>query len=171
MGKNGWYTSAVTVTWFWVDSQSLDASNCPATTTDAQQGSSVVIGGSCTDSVGHSGTSSVTVKIDTTPPVVTLTGVKNGATYMLGKAPQAACTTADPLSGVGLHAGTVIAGGNPDGSGVVTATCTGGQDNAGNVAPDFTAHYTVVYEFGGFIAPKVGSTLPATNKTISAGSG
>jgi len=167
VGKNSWYISGVTVSWYWVDSQSLDPLKCPDTTTDAQQGSSVVISGSCTDTAGHIGTSSVTVPIDTTPPVVHLTGVRNGATYMLGKVPLPACTTADSLSGVGLHAATVIAGGNPDGSGVVMVTCTGGQDQAGNVAPDLNAHYTVVYEFGGFLAPKVGASLPATNKTIS----
>ena len=164
---NGWYTSGVTVSWYWVDSQSLDQATCPPTTTGSQQGLAVTISGSCTDSVANTGTSSVVVKIDTTPPAVAVTGVLNNGTYPLGKAPIPACTTADALSGVALHAAELISGGQPDGAGVITATCSGGQDNAGNIAATIRARYTVVYEFGGFAAPKVGATLKSTAATIS----
>jgi uncharacterized protein YjbI with pentapeptide repeats len=167
LGTNGWYTSGVTVSWYWVDSQSIDPAQCPPTTTGSQQGSAVTISGSCTDSLASTGTSSVVMKIDTTPPAVALTGLVNNGTYPLGKAPTPACTTADALSGVALHAGELISGGQPDGAGVFTVTCSGGQDNAGNIAALISAHFTVVYEFGGFLAPKVGGTLKSSAKTIS----
>jgi len=120
-GDNGWYTSGVTVTWYWVDSQSLVPASCPATTSDADQGAAVAVSGSCTDSAGHTGTASVTVPIDTTPPVVALTGMRDGATYPLGDAPLPACTTSDALSGVADNAVTSILGGRSDGSPVAAA--------------------------------------------------
>lgn len=167
LGTNGWYTSGVTVSWYWVDSQNMDPASCAPTTTDATEGSVVTISGSCTDALSITGTASKVVKIDSAPPVVTLTGLRDNGTYMLGKQPFPQCTTADALSGVALHAGTSITGGQPDGSGVFTVTCTNGQDIAGNVAAPITAHYTMVYEFGGFLAPKVGATLKSTAKIIS----
>jgi hypothetical protein len=70
-----------------VDSNSLVSASCPASTTSAQQGTAVVIKASCTDSAGNSGTGSVTAAIDTTPPKVTISAVKNGAVYLIGQVP------------------------------------------------------------------------------------
>jgi uncharacterized protein YjbI with pentapeptide repeats len=167
LGLNGWYTSGVTVTWHWVDSNSPDPASCPASTTTTEQGSAVVISASCTDISGNVGHSSLTVQIDTTPPVVSLTGFRNGATYPLSSRPLPACTTTDALSGVRLYAATTITGGRPDGTGKFTVTCTGAEDNAGNKGPDLSAGFTVVYLFGGFISPKVGATLSRSARTIT----
>jgi uncharacterized protein YjbI with pentapeptide repeats len=168
LGTNGWYTSAVTVSWFWVDSNALNPAHCPGSTTSAVQGSGVVISASCTDVSSNTSDASVPANIDTTPPTVALTRVRNGASYPLGQAPLAQCTTADAVSGVARNAGTTIMGGRPDGTGVFTVTCTGAADNAGNnQASTLTAHYTVLYEFGGFSAPKPGSTLKASTRTIT----
>jgi hypothetical protein len=164
-GNNGWYTSAVTVTWYWIDSNPLPA-DCPASTTSTGQGTNVVVSASCTDGSGHVGNGSAVFKIDTTPPVQKLTGFRNGGVYPLGREPLPACTTTDTLSGVALYGITTILGGRPDGTGVFIVTCSRGQDNAGNIAVTVSGHYTVVYDFGGFITPRVGSALRASAPTI-----
>ncbi|HZX94101.1 MAG TPA: PxKF domain-containing protein, partial [Myxococcales bacterium] len=105
---------------------------------------------------------------DTVPPAVVLGGVTEGAQYLLGTVPSATCTTTDDASGVRTRATLVIAGGDVNGVGSITATCTGAVDNVGNVAADVSVHYRVVaYVFGGFGPPvgtrgvvKAGSTLP-----------
>jgi hypothetical protein len=166
LGNNGWYTSGVTVTWYWVDSNSLDATKCPGSTTSTEQGAAVVISASCTDSSGNVGTGTLTVKIDTTPPVVTLGAVKKGGIYLLGQAPVATCTTTDALSGVAGNAVSSTSGGRPDATGVLTATCSLATDQAGNEAPPVSVKYRVVYAFGGFISPKPGAKLSPSNRKI-----
>jgi predicted extracellular nuclease len=105
---------------------------------------------------------------DTVPPAVAVTGVSEGAIYLLGTAPVAGCTTTDDASGVRTPATLVVTGGDADGVGAITATCAGAEDNVGNVAADVSVHYRVVaYVFGGFEPPlgkgqavKSGSTVP-----------
>jgi len=168
VGNNGWYTSAVTVTWYWVDSNSLVTAKCPSSTTTSQQGSAVVISGSCTDSAGNTASSSMTVKIDTTPPVVTLTGIRNGGIYQLDQPISSQCTTTDSISGVAKYAVDQWAiGARPDGSGVQLAECSGAEDEAGNVAPTVSVRYTVVYAFGGFLSPAPDAGLnPSARKIV-----
>ncbi|MGO8958909.1 MAG: pentapeptide repeat-containing protein [Streptosporangiaceae bacterium] len=167
VGNNGWYVSGVTVTWYWIDSNSLDSAKCAGTTSTTTQGSAVVIASTCTDSLGHVGNASVTVKIDTTPPALTITGLRKGGVYLLGLGPDAQCVTTDALSGVYLNAVTTTLGGRPDGTGVLTVTCSDAEDNAGNKAPTLAEKYTVLYAFGGFISPKVGSKLNAAKRQIA----
>jgi len=167
MGNNGWYTSGVTVTWYWIDSNSLVMDECPGSTSTTEQGFAVIISASCTDSSGNVGSGSLTVKIDTTPPVVTVTNVTRGAVYVFGDAPVAGCDTTDALSGVADHAISTTTGGRPDGTGVLTANCTDATDQAGNEAPPVSLKYQVVYAFGGFLSPKPGAKLsPSARKII-----
>jgi len=84
------------------------------------------------------------VNIDLTPPSVSVTGVTQGAIYNFGAVPAAGCNTTDALSGVDSSATVNIAGGNGHGEGQFTATCTGGTDKAGNLAPVASATYDVV---------------------------
>ena len=113
------------------------------------------------------------VKIDLTPPVVSVTGVTEGAIYALGSVPVAGCSTEDALSGVAAEAVINVTGGSPDGIGTFTATCSGGTDQAGNTAPETSVSYTVTpaaYNFTGFFPPvdnlpvlnvaKAGSAIP-----------
>ena len=167
LGNNGWYTSGVTVTWYWVDSNDLVAAQCPASTAKSTQGIAVTISASCTDNVGHVGHASLVEQIDTTPPTVTLTGVTSGAIYPYGPAQIASCLTTDAYSGVALHAASTTLGGRPDGTGVLTAECLGATDKAGNQAPTLTSTYQVLYAFGGFMSPPVGSTLNVSARTIN----
>jgi hypothetical protein len=167
MGNNGWYISGVTVTWYWIDSNSLVSAQCPSTTSTTEQGAAVVVSASCTDSSGNVGTGSLTVKIDTTPPVVTLNGVTPGGIYLLGQSPDGSCTTTDAISGVADYAVYTALGGRPDGTGVLTATCSNATDQAGNEAPTVSVKYQVVYAFGGFLSPKPGAKLsPSARKII-----
>jgi hypothetical protein len=97
--------------------------------------------------------------LDTTPPVTSVTGVADGATYDLGSVPQAGCSSTDDMSGVSTEATLTLTGGDEQGVGVFTATCSGAQDAAGNVALPVVVHYTVVnpvpgaYSFTGFFQP------------------
>jgi len=166
-GNNGWYTSGVTVTWYWVDSNSLVADECPVSTTSTEQGAAVDISTTCTDSDGNVGTGSLTVKIDTTPPVVTLGNVERGAVYLLDDAPVASCATTDALSGVAKYAISTTTGGRPDGTGVLTATCSGATDEAGNKAPPVSVKYQIVYAFGGFLSPRPGAKLNPSARKIT----
>jgi hypothetical protein len=107
----------------------------------------------------------VTVQIDKTAPVVTVTGVSNGASYTLGSVPTAGCSTTDALSGVATQATLSVTGGNADGTGSFTATCGGATDNAGNNG-SASATYTVAYNWTGFFQPV--DNLPVVN-TVNAG--
>ena len=95
----------------------------------------------------------VTVKIDKTAPVVTVGGVADKGSYVLGNVPTASCTTTDALSGVATNAHVQITGGTPSGVGSFTATCSGATDNAGNTTAPVSATYSVNYAFSGFMAP------------------
>jgi hypothetical protein len=161
LGGQGWYRSPVTVTWYWVDSNSLAVASCPVATTSAsgQQGTAVTITATCADSADHTGTGTLTAKIDLTPPVVTVLGPANGAEYQYPFSPPYGCTTTDALSGVAAYAGGPLTGGRTDGSGAFTFTCENGGDVAGNVAPPVSVHFRVVYDFGGYLSPKPGAEL------------
>ncbi|HEX2992636.1 MAG TPA: PxKF domain-containing protein [Anaerolineales bacterium] len=91
--------------------------------------------------------------IDTTPPTVTVTGVTEGSTYILGAVPQAGCSTTDEGSGVTVEASLSLSGGNTLGVGVFNATCSGALDNAGNPGNIATVSYSVTFQFTGFLAP------------------
>jgi beta-glucosidase len=71
-----------------------------------------------------------------------VTGVTDGASYPLGSVPAADCSTSDALSGVATEAAPSITGGNADGSGSFTATCSGATDLAGNTG-SASVTYTV----------------------------
>jgi uncharacterized protein len=96
------------------------------------------------------GSFGVTV-VDTTPPLVTLNGVNNGATYTLGAVHGASCSTSDTATGVAVQATLSVTGGTANGVGHFTAECSGAKDVAGNTAPSVRAEYDVHYIFSGFL--------------------
>ena len=146
----GWNNSDVTVSFSCGDDMSGVASCEPdATLTDDGADQSVV--GTAVDGAGNTSTATVSgIDIDETEPVVSVTGVTNGATYILGSVPTAGCSTSDALSGVKTHATAGAPAGGPVGS--VTVTCAGAQDNAGNTN-SASATYQVVYAWTGFFQP------------------
>jgi len=112
------------------------------------------------------GSFSITV-VDTTAPIVVLNGITNGATYTLGAVPAASCSATDSVTGIAVQATLSISGGTANSVGHFTATCSGAQDGAGNVAAPVSASYDVDYLFNGFFSPvsnnktfKLGSTVP-----------
>ena len=162
----GWNNTNVNVAYTCTDTGSLIASCGPNQTLTAE-GPAVPYSGTATDNAGNTRSTSGTVKIDKTAPTVAVTGVTNGASYVLGSVPAAACSTTDGLSGVATNA-TVSVTGGPVGS--VTATCSGGSDTAGNTGGSASATYSVVFAFSGFRQPvdnlptlnvaKAGSSVP-----------
>ncbi len=90
---------------------------------------------------------------DTISPFVTVTGVTEGSTYILGAVPQAGCSTTDEGSGVAVEASLSLTGGNSLGVGSFTATCSGALDNAGNQGNTAVVNYSVAFQFTGFTAP------------------
>ena len=146
LSTGGWYTSDVTVTWSVVDDESaISASTgCDATTVTAD---TTVTTFTCeATSAGGNSSQSVTIKRDATAPVVSVTGVADGAVYTLGDVPAAGCTTTDATSGVAT-AGTISTSGGPVGE--IIVTCEGAVDYAGNVS-SASATYTVQYDWQGF---------------------
>ena len=78
---------------------------------------------------------------DTAPPVITITGVSDGATYALGLVPTASYTVTDALSGVATSNAS-LTGGDGLGLGAFTYTVTA-SDNAGNTIT-VSAAYNVI---------------------------
>lgn len=106
----------------------------------------------------------VNVNIDKTSPEIVISGVADGATYIVGAVPAAGYTAADGGSGVESHSAS-ISGGIIGGVGKFTYTVVT-VDKAGNAAQK-SVTYTVAYSFSGFLPPvsldkvfKLGSTIP-----------
>lgn len=168
----GWNNTDVVATFTATDTLSgfapSGALTDTATSATSFEGSDVTVGSpEFADQAGNSagvGTAtSASFKIDKTKPVVTVTGVSDGATYTLGAVPLAGCSTTDALSLV-KTAATLSSSGGPVGS--VTASCNGAEDNAGNTNSG-SATYSVHYDWSGFRQPV--DNLPSLN-TVRAGS-
>lgn len=133
---------------YWVD-------NGPTSSTSASTASIVVsgegrhiVGVRVLDNAGNIGALvSQPVNIDLTPPAVTITGVENGGMYtQKGDPPSPACQTSDALSGVAVNASlSMVQNPGPPYRGYrsYTATCSGAEDKAGNVAAPVSVTYGV----------------------------
>ena len=92
------------------------------------------------------------IRIDRTAPTVGVTGVTDGATYVLGAAPAAwVHRDRQPCPGSAGRAPAYAPVGNRNGVGEFTYRATA-NDNAGN-RRTVTATYRVVYRFDGFLQP------------------
>ncbi len=141
----GWYDAPVTIDWVSVDPvpSSGTPTDPPDTVIDTEGAAVTVESAPSCDPAGNCATGSVTVAIDVTDPVVAVTGFIDGASFELGSEPTVGCTTSDALSGVAVDATVAVTGGNPDGTGTFTATCSGATDVAGNTAGPVGASYEV----------------------------
>jgi hypothetical protein len=160
-GQNGWYTSDVSLNWNVTDEQSgiTPMTGCDSVTITSDQAATEY---TCSaESDGGTNSESVSIARDATKPVTSVTGVAEGASYDLGSAPQAGCLSTDNLSGLVTEATLSLTGGDAQGIGSFTATCSGAKDAAGNSADAASVHYTVVdpspissiYSFTGFFQP------------------
>ncbi len=102
---------------------------------------------------------------DTTPPTAEISGVSDGASYVLGEVPTAVCLAIDGESGPAGCA-AVSTGGNANGTGRITYTGTP-TDLAGNVGAPVTVHYTVTYRWDGFLQPiNDPAAAPGTSRSV-----
>jgi hypothetical protein len=153
-GDNGWYRSDVTLTWTVSEPESPDSlvkTGCVDQTITEDQ-DETTYSCSATSDGGLAGPVEVSIKRDATAPVVTVTGVADGAEYLLGDVPTAGCETTDVMSGVANAATVAVTGGTSLGVGEFTATCSGAVDNAGNTG-SASVTYRVVFDFAGFFRP------------------
>ncbi len=133
----------------------------------SNEGAGQAASGTCSDQAGNSSAPATAsnIKIDKTAPVVSVTGVSQSGVYTLPNVPVAGCTTQDALSGVATQATVSVTGGNANGVGTFTATCSGALDVAGNPGA-VSVTYAVRYPFVGFFQPV--DNLPMVN-TVNAG--
>jgi RHS repeat-associated protein len=94
----GWNNSNVTVSFTCSDSLS-GVANCPALTTVTTEGASQAVSGTATDVAGNTASTSVTVKLDKTPPTISITSPANGAMFTTSSAAVTG-SVSDALSGV-----------------------------------------------------------------------
>ena len=167
-GANGWYTSAVTVAWNWTDPGTIVSADCQQTSTTSGNGT-FTLQATCEDLAGNIGHAADTVKVDGTRPAVSVTGVGNGARYVLGKVPAAGCRTSEAVSGVATNARLKLTTTGANGVGRFTATCSGAVSVAGTgQAGAVTTSYTVVYGFSGFSGLRSGEVIAKSARTITA---
>jgi hypothetical protein len=105
-------------------------------------GTPLVLGAS--DLLGNQSTTSLTVRIDKTPPSLSIDGVSAGADYTLGGVPAGGCHATDALSGVDSCDGHA-----PGGVGTRTYVATA-IDRAGNVTQgQVTYHVSYGFRWAG----------------------
>jgi hypothetical protein len=130
---------------YWLDNGQVTVAPGNTASANVPAEGSYTVGLRALDHAGNiSSLATLKFGVDITPPVVTVTGVSQGAIYLRGSVPAAGCTTTDALSGVATNATVNITGGNRDGEGQFTATCSGDADNAGNITPPIAVTYDVV---------------------------
>lgn len=163
-GNNDWYISDIQITFTAVDN--ANGSGIKEIHYNSDGGTETIVAGSSTsviistdgthtityyavDIAGNSETShSATFKMDKTSPIITVSGVTDGATYALGLVPKVSYTATDATSGVATSSDS-LTGGDSYGMGTFTYTVTA-TDNAGNVATQ-SATYTVIATMEGLI--------------------
>lgn len=150
----GWNNSAVTVNWTVSDPQpSSGVASLPEPLRIESEGSEIsVVSSTVCDQAGNCAVGRYApLRIDLTPPVVTLGGVREGATYVLGATPTPSCMAWDALSGLEGECVLTVSGGTSSGVGDMVATARA-RDRAGNVTEVFTS-FRVEYAWSGFDQP------------------
>ena len=167
----GWSNSNVTVTFACSDSLS-GVDTCTPPIVVSTEGAGQVETGTAVDKAGNSATTTRTINLDKTPPVLTMPAF--AASYLLNSSLTVTFGSSDALSGLATQQATL--NGVPITSGTTvtlthlatnTFTLTA-ADVAGNTSTQ-TATFAVVYNFIGFLPPvpndgtglfKLGSTVP-----------
>ncbi|MBX4200742.1 PxKF domain-containing protein [Candidatus Parcubacteria bacterium] len=171
LGNNSWYTSDVTVSTVGTDAVSSPVV-CSADQYQTVETAGVVFNGSCTNDAGLTTNAlPLTVMLDKTAPVVTLTTPAINDQFLQNSVVNANWSVSDALSGIDGGSTTATA---PNGSPINTSTTgayvfmVSATDMAGNTT-SVSHNYTVyTYVFGGLKAPvslsmkefKQGSTIP-----------
>ncbi len=143
-GQEGWYRSDVSVTWSVTDPGSgiTFSSGCePVTLSNETAGTTLTC--SATNGMGVSASVPTTIKIDKTPPVITITVPTEGAGYVLNSSVTSNFGCSDALSGVANCTGPARVPTSTLGENTFTVTAT---DKAGNTSTK-TVKYLVIYRF------------------------
>jgi uncharacterized repeat protein (TIGR03803 family) len=147
---NGWNSTSVSIPFTVSDPSGIATATPASPLVLSSEGASVTAQVTATDGAGNTATAiSPAVKIDRTPPTVTITTPAGGATYTAGQAVSAGYTCADALSGVASCVGPV-----PSGSSISTAS-------AGN----FTFTVTSVDRAGNSTSRSVSYSVNANTTT------
>lgn len=161
---NGWNNTPTTVSFRCTDAVSGIAT-CTGPVVLNQDGANQAAVGEAQDNAGLRSSASLTVNLDTTAPVITISGVTDNGTYPLCSVPSPDYSAVDLLSGISAHTAVLNPPTNANGVGGYTYTVTA-TDKAGNTTTR-SAAYTATYGFGGFQPPvtldrpfKKGSTIP-----------
>lgn len=155
---NGWNNSPVTVT-FTCSDASMDVS-CPPPVTWDTQGANQIVSGTATDAAGQSATTTVTLNLDLTPPVITAvaTPAPNSAGWN-NTAVTVNFSCSDSLSGVAACPSPVTLAN--DGVSQVSGTAV---DKAGN------SSQTSAFVSVDTTPPLVSISSPANGSTVSSSS-
>lgn len=94
----GWNNSDVTVNFVCNDSLS-GVPSCPSPVMVTTEGANQAISGTASDVAGNSNSTSVVIKLDKTPPTISITSPANGATFF-SSSTTVTGTVSDTLSGV-----------------------------------------------------------------------
>jgi CubicO group peptidase (beta-lactamase class C family) len=103
-GSDGWYIGDVSLSWSIVEPDSAISSSAgcdPRVITTDTSPAGVTFTCSAT-SLGGTGSASVTIQRDATPPTVGVVGVVDGASYPVADPPVVACSAADAAPGSGI---------------------------------------------------------------------
>ncbi len=173
LGNNGWWkccqqtqlnlsatdnVSGVAATFFILDGGPTETYTAPVTLSDGIHN----IQFWSVDNFGNVETAQTTqVKVDHTPPTVSIAGVVDGGRYSLGTLPAPTFTATDALSGLAGAVGVLTPPGTASGAGTYTFAVTA-TDNAGNVTV-VTVHYFVDYIL---IGPHVRHRIDMNDKPI-----
>jgi len=105
--------------------------------------------------------------LDTTPPVLAVTGVRSGHSYAIGSGVTPGCQVTDEYSPVIVGPTLSITSRSAHGLGVFTARCSGAQDRAGLTAAPVSVSYYIAYGFGGYQSPQPGDSVRKRDGTIA----
>jgi hypothetical protein len=129
----GWNNTNVIVSFTCSDATS--AVTCPPSQTVTTEGANQVISGTAQDAAGHTATASVTLNIDKTPPLISITSPANGATLTSSSA-SVIGTVSDALSGVSAVSCNGLQGVIQSGSFTCSVTLTIGANTIDAQAAD-----------------------------------
>ena len=151
---NGWNRAATTVTWSLSDSESGIASSSGCNTTMlTSETAGTTLACSATNGAGLSNSASATVKIDLTPPSISIASPANNSTVIVGSSASLSYACSDALSGVASCTGPVPSGGTVNFSTPGAQSFTvNASDVAGNTA-SASVSVNVAYRFTGFLPP------------------
>ena len=159
LGKNGWYTSAVTVACSGSDATSglANAGDASFTLSTSGEGSDSIGARTVPDAAGNSTSTGSygPFDVDLHDPTITTSSPADGAVYVLGSAASASYGCADTAQGSGIEtcAGSTQDGGAIDTSSVGPHTFSvTAADRSGRTAT-VTHTYSVVFAFGGVETP------------------